>query len=77
MRSDEKVTVMCRNCRQWLVVLPPSQKPEKGEIAVAGRIMGFCYCDGCLAVSRAPARTGPMNDSNPWQENAVRKLEGD
>jgi hypothetical protein len=47
---------------------------------LAGRIHGRPYCDPCLHSDGIPGsgggRAGPRDDS-PWQQNAVRILEGD
>lgn len=78
------VVVSCRDCRRLLVnpdtLGRPHTKadPEK----IAGRILGFCYCNRCLATprDRAPKYCPQVRKEHhdpASRENAVRVLEGE
>lgn len=43
---------------------------------VAGRIKGRPYCENCLEThSPPPGISGPMEDTGPWQDIAIRNME--
>jgi hypothetical protein len=45
---------------------------------IAGRVRSRPYCEKCLEPHPLPAGRAPrQEDMGPWQENAVRQLEGD
>jgi hypothetical protein len=63
-------TVKFCNCAGCSKILQSDQ--------IAGRIQGRPYCEACLEPRLVPAGRGaPLEDMGPWQENALRHLEGD
>jgi hypothetical protein len=56
--------------------------PPDGWSVIGGLINGRPYCVGCLRIRRpiwmngGPHHGAREGESNPWQENAVRELEG-
>ncbi len=53
-----------------------SERQRKAMPIVRGRIHGRPYCDECLEESQPPAHAATRDETSPWQENAVRALEG-
>lgn len=44
---------------------------------VEGRILGRPYCRRCLNFRQPPPGRGTTDGGSPWQENAVRDMEGE
>lgn len=77
LRGDDKVC-NCAQCDRLIVV---------GPVPVR-RLAGRPYCDGCFNHTGRPMGVGEwrldrrragvdrVNEPSPWQENAVRDLEG-
>ena len=86
MTTDDVRVANCAEC--GVEILHPDDHREVkagggrvfGEYAslgrVAGHILGRPYCGVCLC-RRPPAGRGSGGDPSPWQENAVRCLEGE
>jgi len=56
-----------------------SRLPEqvRDNPIVAGHILDRPYCAACLTVREiTPGRSTPDDDGGPWQQNAVKAMEG-
>lgn len=74
----EKKYCNCAGCGRTLVGASTAHLAHKDEPKVAGRILERPYCNGCLSSSRGiPVRAGLREETGPWQDNAIRALEGD
>lgn len=77
--NDNEGNLYC-NCSQCKVEL--LSKGEDGRaVPLAGRIKGRPFCSPCLAISSSGVSgvsggRGAGGDPSPWQENAVRSMEG-
>ncbi len=78
MTLPEKKYCNCAECGKEAVAISSRLMATDGERIIGGHIKGRPYCLQCLAVRPIPGGAGRReDDGGPWQQNAVRSMEGE
>ena len=79
MTGDDLLLVNCAQCGLEMLGETHRYLAKKRSLpAIAGRLNGRPFCCKCIAVRKPPNKAATRDDGpSPWQENAIRDMEGE